>query len=361
MSRSTDTLTKSTITTPDYKKMMGNGSIDSMDKSVLSSEISYDIYETQQQKHQTPKKVTHNGGTTDSNTVVTGYNDILTPKYNDYITQKSNGIKRGSPPEPKVYGLPEYDTSSQGFELAYRNEGFRDNSTFTTRNNSVGTNMNEDTPIIHQTDQEDTGSDYYGNSSTLPIRAKGDNLSFLTELKNRLPEYERLPQPNSGHSSFLPTPPDPPYDQSPSSVSSHTFGRRLDNMKFSPAPRAAAPPVVHEYQKPEIRRPQQQLPPQTSYAERPEPEIRRPDSYYTAMRSARDSQMPSQAPPPVAANRPKPVYEASGDDRPTYSRSKSEALLETNFDGRNNNNQTPEPHQLTSDSRSYSQPLETAM
>lgn len=351
MSRSTDTLTKSTITTPDYKKMMGNGSIDSMDKSVLSSELSYDIYDTQPQKQQTPKKVAQNGGTPDSN-AVTGYNDILTTKYNDYITQRGNGIKRAPQPEPKVYGLPEYDTNSQGFELAYRNEGFRDNSTFTTRNNSVGTNMNEDTPIIHQTDQEDTGSDYYGNSSTLPIRAKGDNLSFLTELKNRLPEYERLPQPNSGHTSFLPTPPDPPYDQSPSSVSTSSFGRKVDNIKFTPTTRVA-PPVVHEYQKPEIRRP-------LGYVEKPDPDARRPDSYYTAMRSARDSQMPIQA-PPVAASRPKPVYEASGDDRPAYSRSKSEALLETNFDSRKDDNKTPEPHQLTSDSRSYSQPLETAM
>lgn len=354
MSRSTDTLTKSTITTPDYKKMMSNGSIDSMDKSVLSSETSYDIYEAQQQQQ---NKVAPDHGQYNGSPKPNGYNDILTPKFNEYLNQRNNGTtgtngKKASPPvEPKTYGLPEYDSQSgsQGFELAYRNEGFRDNSTFATRNNSVGTNMNEDTPIIHQTDPDDNGSDYYGNSSTLPIRAKGESLSFLTELKNRLPEYERLPQPSSGHSSFLPSPPDPPYDPSPSSYSSSSFGKKVDKIRFSPAP-PPTPPVVHEYQKPEIRRPAP-----AAYTKPPPPaDVRRPDSYYTAMRSARDSK-PVPAQPPVPVARPRPVYEASGDDRPTYSRSKSEALLETNFDGQKD---LPPTNPLTADSRSYSQPLE---
>ncbi|GBP08366.1 Protein bark beetle, partial [Eumeta japonica] len=66
------------------------------------------------------------------------------------------------------------------FELSYRNEGFRDNSTYSgTRNNSISTSIAEDTPIIHQTDMEETGSDYYGNASTLPIRHDpNENLAF---------------------------------------------------------------------------------------------------------------------------------------------------------------------------------------
>lgn len=63
--------------------------------------------------------------------------------------------------------------------------------------------------------------------------------------------------------------------------------------------------------------------------------------------------------------RPKTVYESAQETpRPVplkksqpvsaYSRSKSEALLETNFD-----DVMPPMNQLTADSRSYSQPLET--
>lgn len=343
VSRSTDTLTKSTVT--DYKKMMSNGSIDSMDKSALSSETSYDIYEGQQRPPNS----------------VPGYNDILNQKYNEYSQQPKATIKRPSPPETtKVYGLPEYNPAA--FELSYRNEGFRDNSTYgggITRNNSISTYINEDTPIIHQIDPEDGdgASDYYGNSSTLPMRAKGDNLSFLSELTHKLPEYEKLPQHKPEHSSFLPTPPDPPYDKT---------------NKRSPIVQPQS--HMHEYEKPEVRRPNEYNEPQI--------DVRRPDSYYTAMKTARHSNFiggagpsngggrraqrnaaaavpqptlpPSHSPP---SSRPKTVYEASGDDRPAYPRSKSEALLETNFDEDMPTSNNP----LTSDSRSYSQPLETAM
>lgn len=323
--------------------MMSNGSIDSMDKSALSSETSYDIYEGQQRSQNTGS----------------GYNDILNQKFNDYSQQpRATVTRKPSPPEPKVYGLPEYNAAA-AFELSYRNEGFRDNSTYggTTRNNSISTYINEDTPIIHQIDPEDSASDYYGNSSTLPMRAKGDNLSFLSELTNKLPEYEKLPQHKPEHSSFLPTPPDPPYDKT---------------NKRSPIVQQPSP--MHEYEKPEVRRPNQYNEPQI--------DIRRPDSYYTAMKTARQSNptgnnnakingggrraqriaaaavaqpsLPSSHSPP---SRPKTVYEASGDDRPAYPRSKSEALLETNFDEDMPSSNNP----LTSDSRSYSQPLETAM
>lgn len=286
--------------------MMSNGSIDSMDKSVLSSETSYDIYEAHQQQFGNGKSA---------------YAD---PRYPESPTKL--------PAEPKVYGLPDY--SPQGFELSFKNEGFRDNSTYTgTRNNSVGTYINEDTPIIHQVDPEDNTSDYYGNSSTLPMRVKNDNLSFLSELKNKLPDYEKLPKQKPVQSSFLPTPPESPYPRG-SSTNTSQYERPV----HSPAPKKP----VHEYQKPEVRRPNAFV--------SPPPDIRRPDSYYTAMRTA-----PESRPPPPPLNRPKTVYEAS-DDRRAYPRSKSEAILETNFD-----DETSLPNPLTSDSRSYSQPLETAM
>lgn len=286
--------------------MISNGSIDSMDKSVLSSETSYDIYEAHQQQYGNGKSA---------------YAD---PKFPD--------SPRKTPAEPKVYGLPDYSTSPQGFELSFRNEGFRDNSTYAgTRNNSVGTYINEDTPIIHQIDPEDSNSDYYGNSSTLPMRVKTDNLSFLSELKQKLPDYEKLPKQKPVQSSFLPTPPESPYPRG-SSTNTSQYEKQVN----SPPNKKS----THEYQKPEVRRP-------NAFTSLP-PDIRRPDSYYTAMRTA-----PESKPPPPPLNRPKTVYEAS-DDR-AYTRSKSEAILETNFDD------ASLPNPLTSDSRSYSQPLETAM
>lgn len=368
MSRSTDTLTKSNVT--DYKKMVSNGSIDSMEKSVIS-ESSYDY----DHKNQTASTVHTEIPSTPT---TPGYNDMLNAKYQEYAAAAKTSPKKAHPStsnDTKVYGLPEFNPQSQGFELAYRNEGFRDNSTYgaSTRANSVSNYLNEDTPIIHQVDTEpsDANSDYYGNSSTLPMRHRGDQLSFLSELKHKLPDYEKLPTPQHqpAHSSFLPAPPDPPY-QLPSTSSTRGYTKQVN----SPA-RAAKP----EYQLPEIRRPPPPYIAAPTTRSNPPPPLpktdpRRPDSYFAAMRSARHSKPPSPPPSPPAANktgkfssptrRPKAVYEAAdvpshGDDRraATYSRSKSEALLETNFDDEDTSQPTP----LTSDSRSYSQPLETAM
>lgn len=331
--------------------MMTEGSIESIEKSVLSSETSLERYDTSNAPYGDY-----------SNTQ--GYNDILTPKFEQYASQKPE-----AQPRAKVYGLPVYN--EQGFELAYRNEGFKDNSVFGTRNNSAGTQLNDDSaPIMHQTD--DSGSDYYGNSSTLPLRNGGESLSFLSELKNRLPEYESLPRPsNSGHSSFLPPPPDPPTP-----VSDISFHTNRSTPIPGPKPQLSSP---HKYAVPEIRRPNAlQIEP---------PEIKRPESYYKAMQKMRDSSMV-----PVVHDRPKTLYESSGEDSPTkqppplmakpnssssrkmknvpppnYSRSKSEALLETNFDDEGFAPHHASGHpgggtgQLTADNRSFSQPLETAM
>lgn len=337
MTRSTDTLTKSTAT--DYKKMNSNGSIESMDmdKSVLSDETSYDIYDTQNET-----KPNNNQNYDD---------DILQEKYDQYSSQKPNGVVKPT----KVYGVPQ---NPQGFELAYRNEGYR--SYGGTRNNSVNTVINDESPIIHQTD--DAASDYYGNSSTLPLRThttttptgNGENLKFLKELKNRLPEYEPMAKQSPSHSSFLPSPPPPPSDRSSdtSNSSNLPYDKKIDRLNFNS-------PTEHNYHTPQIRRPD-------GYVTSSPQDIRRPDSYYTAVRSSKAPNTsgripvkppPILPPPPPVTYRPKTVYESSGDDRPSYSRSKSEALLETNFDGEDDIKTTP----LTADHRSHSQPLETAM
>ena len=315
--RSSESLSKSTAT--DYKKMLANGSIESMDKSVLSTDGSFADYDI---------------------------NPNPQPRFNEYSVQPA---KRYSPPDTpqkaKIYGLPPTPpVPIEDFELSYRNDGFRDNSTIytnTTRNNSVGTAINEDTPIIHLVDNEEYGSDYYGNASTLPMRVKGDNLSFLNELKQRLPEYE-APRINSGHSSFLSS------GQEPTSNTSHSstlpFEQKIDNFSFSP-------PVPAARNEPKTRRIDAFI--------SPPPDMRRPDSYMKAVKKTpRDSIIPRSE-----YGRPKTLYEADREppSRPSvpppsqpYSRSKSEALLETNFD-----DVVVPSNLLTADNRSHSQPLET--
>ncbi|XP_058056870.1 protein bark beetle [Anopheles bellator] len=362
MSRSTDTLR--TATTNDYKRMASNGSIESVDKSVLSTETGYDMYDhkhKQQYGNEYAEQLKSQLGYSDSN------GGTATTEY----LPAGHSSAANSPMKTKVYGLPDYSSHGGGsaIELAFRNEGFRDTSTTysgVTRNNSISTAINEDTPIIHAPgggdDLEETGSDYYGNSSTLPIRVH-DKLSFLHELKQHLPEYEP-PSPIS-HSSFQPT--RSSQSDSMSTVSGLAYGgAAAASQRIPPRP---APPVAHVYQQPsiQVRRPAP-----------PEPEqMRRPDSYMKAVKKyaqpgrERDSILP---PPRNDSQRPKTLYESSGEQVPispvppdtpspttlpsrsNYARSKSEALLETNFD-----DPSAGPAMLSSDSRSYSQPLETAM
>ena len=316
--RSSESLSKSTGT--DYKKMLSNGSIESMDKSVLSSEASFGAYEV---------------------------NPNPQPRFNEYSVQPA---KRYSPPETpqktKVYGLPPTPPAPlDSFELSFRNDGFRDNSTIytnTTRNNSISTNINEDTPIIHQVDTEEYGSDYYGNASTLPMRVKGDNLSFLNELKHRLPEYE-APRSSGGHSSFTPVNGHDP-NSNISQSSTLPFEKKIDSLAFTP------PKPAERSETAKTRRP-------NAFAV-PAPEIRRPDSYMKAVKKTpRDSVIPKSE-----YGRPKTLYEGSQESqRPSvpppsqpYARSKSEALLETNFD-----EAVPPLNLLSPENRSHSQPLET--
>lgn len=306
--RSVESLSKSTGT--DYKKMLANGSIDSMDKSVLSSETSYGAYDA----------------------------NPSPARYNEYSVQPA--AKRYSPPETMRKGkylVPVTPPVQNDFELSYRNDGFKDNSTIytnTTRNNSLNAAINdEDTPIIQQMDTDEYGSDYYGNASTLPIRAKGENLSFLNELKHRLPEYE-APRIHSGHSSFI-------VNSNSSQSSTLPYDQKVDTFKFTP------PKPKERNEKSQLRRPE---------VAPPTLDVRRPESYMKAMKP-RESIIPKSE-----YGRPKTLYESSDEPkRPSippppqpYSRSKSEALLETNFD-----DAMPPSNMLSADNRSHSQPLET--
>lgn len=354
---SNGTLSKS----QDYKQMVANGSIDSMDKSVLSSEPgSFEGYD--QKAH-----------------------------YNEYVNQhalrptagqdhhqqqqqphKVATISKGSAHRARAAAAAAAALEPDAFELSYRNEGFRDNSTYGggTRANSISTSVAEDTPIIHHTDAEaeEVGSDYYGNASTLPLRTdtagsssvgvgrRGQpGLAFLSELKQNLPEYQR-----SSHSSFM-------QPTQRSSGDSLPFDQKLDQFNYSTES--------------SLYRPAPAVPQQVTPAD-----MRRPDSYYTAVRSSKAPTSHYRTPRPLAqppaaptttssttpthASRPKTVYQTAAQEAtPTsaqpartsvnpYHRSKSEALLETDFDSEAGEGGL---QPLNANARSHSQPLETAM
>lgn len=365
MSRSNDILSSQGT---DYKKMESNGSFDSMEKATVESDTtSFENYDTYNSRKQPTSPTT-------TTATVTTHNDPLSGKFGGaggvkpHNSSYGKGHLAGISKTPKIYTRPGPVMASgsgvsnptmdyqNGVELSFRNEGFRDNSTVysgTTRQNSVSTVVTEGTPIIDHAEDDDRGSDYYGDSSTLPMTNRRDNLSFLVELKNKLPEYETLPRTNPNNSSFMPSP-----ESAPRSVIS-------DEQHRSSMDSAG-------YHRPTIRKPMVI----TYTPEESGLPSKRPDSYYTAMRTARDSTMPSASglkpapPPPVVSHvRPRTVYESSGDQQeltppPTevspsrsqhYARSKSEAILETNFDDE------PINAPLSSDNRSHSQPLETAM
>lgn len=364
MSTSTGTLTKAM--TQDYK-IMGNGSFESIDKSVLSSEASFEPYENHR-----------NGEKTEYQT---------TPKksQNEYVTTTIRSAASQTPSRVATIGSASKASASRGraavaawsehkpndFELSYRNEGFRDNSTYSgTRNNSISTSIAEDTPIIHQTDVEETGSDYYGNASTLPLRHDpNENLAFLSELKKNMPEQRASNLSDKPPSSFLPPNPKTPSPTTTtplafgnnSHADSLTYEQKIDNMNFS----SLAELRSHN---------NSQISNATFNAA---PDIRRPDSYMTAVGTNRLSRPVSSlvntpkydTPMPGVNRRPKTVYESddntattqlpssrrTDEHRAAYQqRSRSEALLETDLDLDN----TPT---MDANGRSYSQPLETSM
>lgn len=278
--RSTDTLTKNS----DYKKMVSNGSIDSMEKSTYTSSIednqSYDIYEA------------HNPNPS-------GF------AYNQY--HKS----------PSKFDSQKYNLPTSTYDLAFKNEGFRDNSTFASNSRAEST-VNEEVPIIQSetaTNSSYPPSEYY-NTDTLPLSDsstflkqdsngyafnKPDN-QFLAELKSR------VPQTDYSNIMDLPAPPDPPQNLS----YSPTYSEKLENINYSPDYNIVA--LEHPKERP---------------------------------RSA--NILETDLEEPIIT---KPVPKA---------RSKSEALLETNFDYAEPQTSPVFSHPLSETARSRSQPLETAM
>ncbi|KAJ8919535.1 hypothetical protein NQ315_002156 [Exocentrus adspersus] len=268
--RSTDTLTK---------KMITNGSIDSMEKSTYSSSIednqSYDVYEA------------HN------------------PNPSSFSYHPTIEYHKSPARIENQYAKP------TNFDLAYKNEGFRDTSTFATnsRADSVQDGSSDETPMVQSEGVSYPPSEYY-NDDTLPLHGgKSDSTldlkraieemnkayekpkdNFLQELKGRLPQMEK--------------PPTPPVKHSP------TYSEQLSSLNYTPDYNTVA--LAH----PVSDRPHSADLLETDFDEVP----------------------------------PKPK-----------TRAKSEVLLETNFDYTPPSGSPQFNQPLTDSSRSKSQPLETAM
>lgn len=268
--------------------MVSNGSIDSMEKSTYTSSIednqSYDIYEA------------HNPNPS-------GF------AYNPTIQYHKS---------PSKFDSQKYNIPTSAYDLAFKNEGFRDNSTFASNSNyqsRAESTVNEEVPIIQSesaTNSSYPPSEYY-NMDTLPL-SDASTLNLKQEITKsngyafNKPDINKLPQSDYSNIMDLPTPPDPPQTLS----YSPTYSEKLENINYSPDYNIVA--LEHPKERP---------------------------------RSA--NILETDLEEPVIT---KPVPKA---------RSKSEALLETNFD-------YPEPqtspvfnHPLSEAARSRSQPLETAM
>ncbi|XP_048517043.1 protein bark beetle isoform X2 [Dendroctonus ponderosae] len=173
--KSTDTLTKNT----DYRKIVSNGSIDSMEKSVYNSSVeddqSYNTYESQ-----------HPNPTFDYSSPV------------EY--HKSPSRFENSYAKPAQY------------DLAFKNQGFKDTSTFASNSNyqsQAGSvqdeaSINDETPIIQPYATNALPvyppNEYY-NTDTLPLRdfeeeekpaynpqySRARPVGLMEELKSRMP------------------------------------------------------------------------------------------------------------------------------------------------------------------------------
>lgn len=266
--------------------MVSNGSIDSMEKSTYTSSIednqSYDIYEA------------HNPNPS-------GF------AYNPTIEYHKS---------PSKFDAQKYNLPTTTYDLAFKNEGFRDNSTFATNSRAEST-VNEEVPIINSESATNCSyppSEYY-NTDTLPLSENLGKSDSTLELKQGIsksngyafdkPENKFLTDYNI---MDLPTPPDPPRDTS----YSPTYPEKLENLNYSPDYNIVA--LEHPKERP---------------------------------RSANILETDLEEP---AIEKPVPK-----------ARSKSEALLETNFDFEEPRTSPVFGHPLSETTRSRSQPLETAM
>lgn len=296
--------------------MVSNGSIDSMEKSTYNSSIddtqSYDIYEA------------HNPNPS-------GF------AYNPTIEYHKSPSKFDT----------QLNAQNASYDLAFKNEGFRDNSTFASNSNyqsraeSVQDNtITDQTPIMHSESSANTSyppSEYY-NTDTLPMNStlgKSDstlelkraitqsngyaptyveqkpNSYFMAELKNKLPQNGVALKQPTFNLMDLPTPPDPPRTFE-NKVQSPTYAEKLESINYSPDYNIVA--LEHPKERP-----------------------------HSANLLETDFDQP-------AFRKPVPK-----------TRSKSEALLETNFDYSEAEASPPFNQPISESTRSKSQPLETAM
>ncbi|XP_046838795.1 protein bark beetle [Vespa crabro] len=263
--QSTDTLNSKSL---DYKRMLNGGSIDSMDKSQLNSSMednqSYDVYEA------------HN------------------PRYSPSTSDFKNTVQTYSTAQ---------STENPVFDLTYRNEGFRNHSTFTSRNNSdwpLDNSTTDAAPESSQTADNVNESSYLNNASTLPLHSSLGLTDSMSELKR---DIEHTP----GYGQV-------DYDKI----------RNYDTATLTPS-QASEP--VPEY-------PSDFSPPLP------------PHPYHYDQESRPRSEALLETNLDI------------GEEKPL--RSKSEVLLETNLDSFLVNEPT-ELTQLSAGARSKSQPLETAM
>lgn len=302
--RSTETLTKGS----DYRKMLASTvSMESMEKSQFNSSIednqSFDVYEA------------HNP------------NNIIQLKH-------SNFVKKPNSPE---YSVPQ--NNARPFNLAFRNDGYRDSGQ-NSGAPSISTVMTEEIPIIHHpggmsSPQDDemlspTNNAQYYASDTLPLRDLGrsdDNLEFKRDPDKEGKMYGPYGAPNYGGQPKL------------------SFLMELRS-KMPDQPQAGSTPT-------------------TTFGQRNNIPDHQP--YY-------EDNLPSPQPPvyssPYSDNTQSemiPSYDSSPqdlsrefDESPLpelHHKSKSEALLETNFDFDDDTSPLP----ISEACRSHSQPLETAM
>lgn len=130
--------------------MLNGGSIDSMDKSQLNSSMednqSYDVYEA------------HN------------------PRYSPSTSDFKNTVQTYSTAQ---------STENPVFDLTYRNEGFRNHSTFASRNNSDWP-LDSTTDAVPENSQNTDNvneSSYLNNASTLPLHSSLALTDSMSELK----------------------------------------------------------------------------------------------------------------------------------------------------------------------------------
>lgn len=248
-----------------------NGSFDSMDKSQFNSSVednhSYDIYEA------------HNPNSE---------------------AQNLNGYSSSFPAKSANEAL------NPSFDLAYRNEGFKDTSTFSSSHD----NWQPSTNVSEYNDDNTVGPDYIHNSSTLPLDTSLAVSDFTFMVKQGSDcSGQALYQPQDTSYSEPPEPPQP-----------------LDD-SFQP-----------EGEYPLLQ---------------PEPHAQYCYNFDFGTTNLLETDIDSE---PVERPKSQAILETNVDeDQPMPVRSKSEVLLETNLD-----DYTP-GHGHPSFCRSKSQPLETAM